>query len=239
MKIMMVTIHNPLQIITLEEEIIGRNNTISQFDIIDNSSFPDLAIQLQKNDHDISYISNFSSAPQSIKIINKLEKENVSVYPDLQENIIYDIEIKSNDVVHHFKNKNQLNLNNYHFSHIKEAQYIITDQSNYHFLSQLYSINEHKIIIIDNMPMYRALDFVEGIVLSEVPENKDETILSLIQSGLSWIAIQNEAYLEFYTLKYSFKLNFNNITDFINQFLYAIETKTLISWLETNKIKGL
>lgn len=236
MKVSIVGVHNLKQTIHVSSIDTNRNNEINNFELKFDESLTHLASFLKEQGHEVSLIANFSSAPMSIMALNELESNGVSVYPDLQNEITYDLTLKTDKDTYIFKDQTKLSLSNFQTEKIKQSEYLITNLDSYDILADFHNYKVDKVIVINTIPMFRALNFVEGIVLDSTPENKEETITSLMQSGLSWMAIFNGEHIEFHTLKHSYKLNFDSYHAFLDQFLKALEAKALITWLEANQI---
>lgn len=235
MKLTILGIHNLKQTVVVSSLKKEGTNSIEHFETSFNRTLCDVSSHLQMGGHDVSLIANFSSAPKSIMVLNELEENGVSVYPDLQTEVTYDLEIQSPEGNYQLLDPFKLTLSNYQINVLEQSHYILTNQDSFEFLHRLNEIHPNNIIVMDHIPMYRALEYVEGIVLSKVPENKEETVKSLIQSGLFWIAIDTGYGFEFHTLKHSYKINITDYHKFLDQFLKAVETKALVDWLEANK----
>ncbi|NLC64874.1 MAG: hypothetical protein GX753_04310 [Erysipelothrix sp.] len=236
MKVSVIGIHNLKQTVSVSGFLPNTQNTIQSFDVAFDYSLYDIAISLQEKGHDTSLIANFSSAPLSIMALNELEEKGVSVYPDLQTEVTFDLVVNTQDKSYLFKDPSQLTISSFQEKIIKESEYIITNLDSFDGLMALNAYDNDKIILVNALPMYRALTFVQGIVLDHVPENKEETVTSLLQSGLSWMAIENHGIIEFYTLKNKIVLNIGCVKVFLDQFLKAIEENTLLDWLALNKL---
>lgn len=236
MKVSIVGIHNLKQTLHVSSINADVNNEIKNFELKFDELLSNIASFLTEHGHDVSLVANFSSAPMSIMALNKLESIGVSVYPDLQNEITYDLTLKTDSETYQFKDQTKLTLSNFQIEEIRQSDYLITNLDSYDTLANFHNYKVDKVIVINTIPMFRALNFVEGIVLDSTPENKEETITSLMQSGLSWLAIFNGDHIEFHTLKHSYKLNFDSHQAFLDQFLKALEAKALITWLEANQI---
>ena len=234
MKISIVGTHYIHQIMSLNKEKLDLYNHIENFE----ESFDDTLVQLAKKLHtdklDISLIANFSPTPKYMMALSQLEKSGIKVYPDLQDDIVYHLTIKTLGNVIEFDPNLKLDLANFQYNTIKEADFIITNRGSFKMLGFLSPYSHENIIVYDTLPVFRALPFIQGVCLKSKPENLDSNIDSLMQGGLSWIGYGENDYTVFRTLKHQIKLQFKNIDSFLSEFLMLKEDE-IVPWLAKNK----
>ena len=236
MKLAIVGTHHVTQTLTINEEELKNDNRVSKYELIHDDTLINLALQAKENHHDVSLFANFNVAPLSIAALHKVEKKGIQVFPDLQDNNHQKLIIKTLNDTFVFNDGAPLRLTKDHMEVFSNSSYIITNIDDFGLLSTIANRSDAKIIVLNTFPMYRALSFVEGLVLSTPPINEKETVESLINSGLSWIAIQDGNTIRFRTLKNLFELSIDSIDDFVSQFLNAMESNDLVNWLNSNKI---
>ena len=235
MKISIVGLHHLHQSVIVNKQKLELENEIHALTEHLDRSLIDLSLALFDRGVQASLIANFSPHPKYMLALSRLEKKGIDVLPDLKDELSYDLKIHTQDNVIHFKPNTKLELANFQFKRLQESKYIITNFDSFDMLSFLSEYNQERIIVYDALPSYRALAFVQGIVFKNAPDNFELSTKSLMQSGLSWLAIQQDGYVYFRTLKHRIKLGFESVDDFLAAFI-KLDEKDIVSWINQNRI---
>ncbi len=235
MKITVVGIHYIHQSIVVDKQKLSFDNQVEKYVERFEKTLINLSTKLHQKGLDTALIANFSPHPKQMMALSRLEKDGVEVLPELKDEIEYYFKVHTHDNVINFKPSTKLELANFQYNRIINSRYVLTNFDTFEMLNFLNINNKNNIIAYNVLPAYRALAFVQGIVLKQPPSNFEKSTKSLMQSGLGWIAIEDESFVHFITLKHHFKLNFKDVDEFLIEFL-PIPNNQLVAWLNEHHI---
>lgn len=235
MKLSIVGLHHIHHTLTLNKDKLDLNNAVDHFEEKFDRTLINLTLNMHQLGVEPTLIANFSPHPKFMMPLSYLEKKGITVLPDLKDDVSYFKTIHTYKNTITFAPKTKLEMANFQHEALKASRAIITNFTSFEMLSQFSEYKKDHIIIYDEIPIYRALAFVQGIVLKEAPENLELTTKSLMQSGLSWLAILIDDYIYFRTLKHRIKLNFDNVDIFLAEFL-KLDDGEVVSWISKYRI---
>lgn len=235
MKISIVGLQHIHHYITLNKDKLDSENEIESFKESFDKTLIDLSINMHQAGLNPCLIANFSPHPQYMLNLSRLEKMNIEVLPDLKDDVSYHTSIKTHKETFTLKPNTKLEMANFQYKRLQESDYALTNFDTFETLSFLSEYKKDKIIVYDSLPVYRALAFVQGIVLKKAPKNFELTTKSLMQSGVSWLAILHNDVVYFITLKHRIKLDFNSVDKFLAEFL-VLKDNEVIPWIEKHRI---
>ncbi|NLW15389.1 MAG: hypothetical protein GX038_03920 [Erysipelothrix sp.] len=235
MKVSIIGLHHISQTIVLDQEQLSLNNNISSFKESLDNTLIDLSLHLQAQGLETTLIANFSPAPAFMMPLSKLEKHGISVLPDLKDEISYELTVRTlkNDI--EFHPQTTLDLATFQHYALERSDAIITTLKSYDAIANLNNYNNGSIISYNTIPSYRALTFIKGLVLKEMPDDGEKSLHNLILGGLGWIAVIQDNTVVFKTLKHQFRLDYTCIDMFLSDFL-LIKDHELVNWLRSKTI---
>ncbi|HZJ86698.1 MAG TPA: hypothetical protein VFC75_00605 [Erysipelothrix sp.] len=236
MKITVVGIHHIHQSILVNEKKLSLDNQVDKFVERFDKTLVGISEKLHALGLNTTLIANFSPHPKLMMALSRLEKIGVEVLPDLKDDIEYHLKVHTEECVINFTPSTKLELANFQYKRIQASRYVITNFDTFETLSFLSEWSNQNIIAYDVLPTYRALAFVQGIVLKQPPTNFEKSTKSLMQSGLNWLAIQDEGFIHFITLKHRLQLNFKDVDVFLAEFMKQNDDE-LVAWINQHLMR--